>query len=67
MKSISQTAPAIYTDKARQLRGLISFHERAAKAYRQAGKIKQASEAETKRAECQAELNKLTEGTNSHE
>lgn len=58
----TKQAPAIYTDQARQLRGMILFHERAAKAYRQAGKPEQAEQAETKRAECQAELNKLTKG-----
>ena len=53
------TQPAIYTDRSRQLRGMISFHERAAKAYRAAGNEAQAAQADAQRAQCQAELDAI--------
>jgi hypothetical protein len=54
-----ENTPAIYTDRARQLRGLITFATKAEKAYRSCGQNKNADQAKAHREQCEKELAEL--------
>jgi hypothetical protein len=52
----SESVPAIYNDTSRQLRGMISFHARAERAYRAAGNTDMANAAKAKREQLEKQL-----------
>jgi hypothetical protein len=54
--SAQASATAVYTDRAAQLRGMISFATRCEKAYRATGQTENADQAKAHRERCEAEL-----------